>query len=100
MVSSRQRAYLRSLAHDMDPVFQIGKNGVTAEFLRELDDALEARELLKVRVLKNSMDEPDDAAEETAEALHAVLVQKIGRVFVLYRPSSDEPTIELPEGRP
>lgn len=96
MLSSKQRAHLRSLAHGMDPVFQIGKNGVTEEFLRELDDALEARELLKVRVLKNSLDEPADAAEEAANALQASVVQKIGRVFVLYRPSSDEPTIQLP----
>lgn len=96
MLTSKQRAYLRSLGHDLDPVFQVGKAGLTSEIVAELDDVLEARELIKVAVLQNCLDDPKAIADEAARRLRADVVQKIGRKFLLYRAASDEPAIELP----
>ena len=96
VLTSKQRAYLRSLGHDLDPVFQIGKAGLTKEIVRELDDVLEARELIKVSVLQNCFEDSKEIAEEVAEQLGADVVQKIGRKFLLYRVSEDDPKIELP----
>ncbi len=96
MLNSKQRAYLRGLGHDLDPVFQVGKAGLTDEIVTELDDVLEARELIKVAVLQNCLDDPKEIAEAAGRQLRADVVQKIGRKFVLYRPSSEEPEIQLP----
>lgn len=96
MLNSKQRAYLRSLGNELDPIFQIGKGGLTDEIVSELGDALEARELIKVRVLKNSIEDPKEVAEEVGKALDADVVQKIGRNFLLYRESSKDPRIDLP----
>ena len=96
MLSSKQRAYLRSIAHELDPVFQVGKAGLTTELKEQLDDVLEARELIKVNVLKNCLDDPRQLADEAAGWLDASVVQSIGRKFLLYRPSEEEPQIELP----
>lgn len=95
MLTSKQRAYLRSLGNELEPVFQIGKGGLTDEILNQLDAVLEARELIKVRVLKTCLEEPGDLADEIAEELGCDVVQKIGRIFLLYRPA-EEPAIELP----
>lgn len=96
MLTSKQRAYLRGLGNELDPVFQIGKNSLSEELVNQLDDALEARELIKVKVLKSCLDDAGDLADEVAEALDADVVQKIGRSFILYRPSIEEPKIKLP----
>lgn len=96
MLTGKQRAYLRSLGHEMEPIFQVGKGGVTDELIKQLDNAIQARELIKVRVLKNSAEEPADIAEEVAEALGADLAQRIGRNFLIYRKSKDKPIIVLP----
>jgi len=95
MLTSKQRAYLRSLGNELEPVFQIGKGGMSEEIVDQLDLVLEARELIKVRVLKTCLDDPAELAEEIAEALDCDVVQKIGRIFLLYRPAV-EPKIELP----
>jgi RNA-binding protein len=95
MLTSKQRAYLRSLGNELEPVFQIGKGGLSEEFLNQLDAVLEVRELIKVRVLKSCLEDPGDLAEEIAAALDAHVVQKIGRIMLLYRPA-EEPQIELP----
>lgn len=95
MLTSKQRAYLRSLGNELEPVFQIGKGGLSEEFLSALDDALAARELIKVKVLKSCLEEPGDLADQAAQALDAQVVQKIGRVFLLYR-QGEEPEIQLP----
>ena len=87
MLNSKQRAYLRSLGNELEPVFQIGKGGLSEEILDQLDLVLEARELIKVRVLKNCLEDEDDLADEISEALDCDVVQRIGRVFLLYRPS-------------
>lgn len=96
MLNSKQRAYLRSLGNELDPVFQIGKGGLSEEMLDQLDAVLEARELIKVRVLKNCLEDEGDLADEISEALDCDVVQRIGRVFLLYRPSLEDPQIILP----
>lgn len=95
MLTSRHRAYLRGLGNELDPVFQIGKGGLSEEILNQLDAVLEARELIKVKVLKSCLDDPGELADEIASALDSDVVQKIGRTFLLYRPAR-EPQIELP----
>lgn len=96
-MNGKQRAYLRKLAHDLDPIFQVGKNGATAEITDAISDALEKRELVKVSVLKNCLYEVKDVAEVISERSHSDVIQVIGRKFVLYRESKDNKTIELPK---
>ncbi|NLN14457.1 MAG: ribosome assembly RNA-binding protein YhbY [Tissierellia bacterium] len=96
MITGKQRSYLKSLAHKIDPIFQIGKNGLTENFIKQLDEALEARELIKVKILKNSFLDATEVASELAERLGAEFVQSIGNKFVLYRESKENKKIELP----
>jgi len=95
MITSKQRAYLRSLANTIDPLYQLGKDGITDGFISLIDEALEARELIKVTVLKNAEYTAREACEELAEATGAEPVQTIGNRFVLYRRSVNQPRIEL-----
>ncbi len=95
MITSKQRAYLRSLANGIDTIFQIGKGGVTEEICRQLDAALEARELIKARVLPNSDYSPKEAANEIAEAVGADVVGVIGSKFILYKESKENKKIEI-----
>lgn len=95
MLTSKQRAYLRSLANGIDTIFQIGKGGVTEEICRQLDAALEARELIKARVLPNSDYSPKEAANEIAEAIGADVVGVIGSKFILYKESKENKKIEI-----
>ena len=85
MKTTKQRAYLKSLAMTMDPIFQIGKNSMTPELTKAIDEALAARELIKVSVLKNCMDNPHMLADMVAERTHSQVVQVIGKKIVLYR---------------
>ncbi len=87
MLTGRQRSYLRSLANTMEPIFQVGKGGVSDNLVRQFDDALEARELIKATVLRNSEFDAREAADEIAERTGADVVQVIGNRFVLYRES-------------
>lgn len=96
MITSKQRAYLRSLASDMPTIMQIGKCGISENLIRTVSDALEARELVKLSVLDNSDETPRTAAEALAEALGAEVVSVIGKKFVLYRESVKDKRIELP----
>ena len=89
-MTSKQRAYLRSLASQMDTIFQIGKGGISDEMCRQISNALDARELIKLRVLDNAEYLPREAAEEIAEAVGAEVVTVIGTKFVLFRVSSKE----------
>ncbi|MBQ8799304.1 MAG: ribosome assembly RNA-binding protein YhbY [Lachnospiraceae bacterium] len=84
-MTTKQRAYLKSLAMDIDPIFQLGKGGLTTEYLEGVEEALEARELIKINVLKNCMDEPKELAYAIAENTLSEVVQVIGRKIVLYR---------------
>ncbi len=98
MLNSKQRAFLRSLASTADTVYQVGKGGIGEELCRGLSDALEARELIKIRVLENSGYTAKEAAAQIAEALGADVVTTVGSKVVLYRRSSRElkRRIELP----
>ena len=96
LLNGKQRRYLRALGHPLDPVVQVGKGCVTENVLFSLGEALTARELVKVKVLKNCLDEAKDVAEELADRTDAELVQVIGRNIILYRPHPDKPVINLP----
>ena len=89
-MTSKQRAYLKGLAMNMSPVFQIGKSSVTPELVQALDDVLEARELIKVTVLNNCMDDPRELAETVAGRTRSEVVQVIGKMIVLYKPAKEE----------
>jgi len=87
---------LRALAHDLSPIFQVGKGGVNEQMVREIGDALEARELVKVQILNNCTEDKDEVARVLSEGTDAELVQLIGHVVVLYKESAENPRIELP----
>lgn len=95
MLNSKQRAYLRSLAVHIDTIFQIGKGGITENMTEQISNALEARELIKLRVLDNSEYSSREAAEEIAQIVNADVVQTVGTRFVLYRESKKHKKIEL-----
>lgn len=89
-MTSKQRAYLKSLAMTMEPIFQIGKSSLTPENTKAIQEALEARELIKVSVLQNCMDDPREIAQTVAERTHSQVVQVIGKKIVLYKEGKDE----------
>lgn len=95
-MTSKQRAYLKSLAMKIDPVYQVGKASLTPELTKGLDEVLEARELVKINVLKNCLDDPKEIANVLAERTHSEVVQVIGKKIVLFRVSKDKKRIELP----
>ena len=86
-LTSKQRAQLRSLANSIDTIVHVGKDGLGENLVKQADDALEARELIKGKVLENSMLTAREAAEELVVATRSEVVQVIGTKFVLYRPS-------------
>ena len=86
-LTSKQRAQLRGLANGIETILIVGKEGIGDNLVREADEALEARELIKGRVLDNSLLSPREAAEELAPRTRSEIVQVIGTKFVLYRPS-------------
>ena len=96
MLTSKQRAYLRSLSQSLDTIFQIGKGGITDEICKQIANALEARELIKARVLENSGYTAREAAEEIAQAVACDVVSCVGTRFVLYKESENKKRIELP----
>lgn len=95
-LTGKQRSYLKAIANQLTPIIQIGKGGVTENVIRQLDDALEAREIVKGRVLKNCGEEVRDVVDKLAERTGAQVVQVIGNNFVLFRPSKEESTIKIP----
>ncbi len=98
-MTSKQRSYLMSLASNMDPIFQIGKASLTTEFEDAIKEALEARELIKISVLKNCMDDPKEIAQILAQDTRSEVVQVIGKKIVLYK-QADEPAkrkLKLPK---
>ena len=86
-LTSKQRAQLRGLANSIDTILHVGKDGIGDNLVKQADDALEARELIKGKVLENSMLTSREAAEELAQRTRSDVVQVIGTKFVLYRPS-------------
>lgn len=97
MITGKQRSYLRGLANDVPALFQIGKNGIDENVIRQFDEFLEAKELVKASVLKNSIYTSREACEEIAKAVGAEIVSVIGNKFVLYRQSKEHKAIVLPK---
>ena len=95
MLTSKQRAYLRGKASDMDTIFQIGKGGIKDNMMKQLYDALEARELIKIRTLDNSDVSPREAADRISEVLGAEVAGVIGSKIILYRESRKHKKISL-----
>ena len=96
MITSKQRAYLRSLSQNLDTIFQIGKGGITEETCNQIFNALEARELIKARVLDNSGYTAKEAASIIADVIECEVVSCVGSRFVLYKKSEKKKRIELP----
>lgn len=95
-LSEKQRKYLRGLAHGRDPIVMVGQSGLSAGVTRELDLALDAHELVKVRARVGDREERDTVLAELGRQTSSVLVQRIGNVGVFYRPHKDKPKIILP----
>ncbi len=95
-MTSKQRAYLKGLAMNIDPVFQVGKGSITPEYTEAIREAFNTRELLKVAVLKNCADDPKEIAQILADRTGSEVVQVIGKKIVLYKPDKDKPKILLP----
>jgi RNA-binding protein len=96
MLTGKQKRFLRSKAHHLNPIFQVGKGGVNENMVKQIADVLEARELIKVSVLQNCDEDKDTVAGELASGARAELVQIIGNTIVLYKESVENKQIQLP----
>ncbi len=96
-MTSKQRAYLKSLASNLSPIFQVGKASLTPEITEAIQEAFNNNELIKIAVLKNCADDPREIAEMIGERTHSQVVQVIGKRFVLYKPFKENPKILLPK---
>lgn len=99
MLTGKQKRFLRSKAHHLDPIFQVGKGGVNENMIKQIAEALEKRELLKVSVLQNCEDDRDTVADELSNGAKAELVQVIGNTIVLYKESKENKQLELPKSK-
>lgn len=89
-MTSKQRAFLKGLAMNLDPIFQIGKNSLTPELTAAVQEALDARELIKISVLQNCLDDPKELAGLISERTRSQVVQVVGKKIVLYKEGKDE----------
>ena len=96
MLRGKQKRYLRSLATQIKPIFQVGKSGVSDNMIEQMKEALEKRELIKISILQNCIEDKDDVATSLLEGTNAELVQIIGNQIVLYKKSIENEQIELP----
>lgn len=96
MLTGKQKRFLRSKAHHLTPIFQVGKGGVNDNMIKRIAEALEARELIKVSVLQNCEEDKNDVAEALVKGSRSQLVQTIGNTIVLYKESKENKQIELP----
>jgi RNA-binding protein len=96
MLTGKQKRFLRSKAHHLDPIFQVGKGGVNENMIKQVTDALEARELFKISVLQNCEEDKDVVAKQLAAGTGAEIVQIIGNTIVLYKESVEKKQISLP----
>lgn len=96
-MTSKQRAYLKSLASTLNPIFQVGKSSLTPEFTAAIGEAFNTKELIKIAVLKNCMDDPNEIAQIVAERTRSQVVQVIGKKIILYKPDKKNPKIILPK---
>ena len=95
-MTSKQRAYLKGLAMNINPIFQVGKSSLTPEFVAAISEAFNTKELIKIAVLKNCFDDPNEIAQVVAERTHSQVVQVIGKKIVLYKESKNKKKIQLP----
>ena len=96
-MTSKQRAYLKGLAMNINPIFQVGKSSLTPEFVAAISEAFNTKELIKIAVLKNCFDDPNEIAQVVAERTHSQVVQVIGKKIVLYKEGKKEKKkIQLP----
>ena len=95
MITSKQRSYLRSLANGLDVIFQVGKAGIEEQFLKQIDQAIEVRELLKIKLLDNSGLTAREASDIICKALKCEGIQAIGSKIVIYKRSSKNPRISI-----
>lgn len=95
-MTSKQRAYLKSLASNLEPIFQIGKASLTPEVTEAIAESFHKKELIKIAVLKNCFDDPNMIAQAVAERTHSQVVQVIGKKIVLYKENKDNKKIILP----
>lgn len=96
-MTSKQRAYLKGLASTISPSFQVGKSSLTPEFTMAIEEAFNTKELIKIAVLKNCLDDPGEIAQMIAERTHSQVVQVIGKKIILYKPDRKNPKIVLPK---
>ncbi|WP_270179355.1 ribosome assembly RNA-binding protein YhbY [Alkalihalobacillus sp. CinArs1] len=96
MLTGKQKRFLRSKAHHLNPIFQVGKSGVNENMVQQIEEALEARELIKVSILQNCDEDRDNVGHELSRQTDAELVQIIGNTIVLYKESSENKEIILP----
>lgn len=96
MLTGKQKRHLRSLAHHLNPIFQVGKGGVNEQLIKHIDEAIEFRELIKVSILNNCGEDRKVVGEQLAQGSGAELVQIIGNTIVLYKESKEHKTVELP----
>lgn len=96
MLKGKQKRFLRSKAHHLSPIFQVGKGGVNENMIQQISDALEARELLKVSILQNCEEDRNTVAEQLAKGTRAQVVQVIGNTIILYKESRENKQIVLP----
>jgi RNA-binding protein len=96
MLTGKQKRFLRSKAHHLNPIFQVGKGGVNENMIKQIEDVLESRELIKVSILQNCEDDRDTVAEQLSRGAKAELVQVIGNTIVLYKESRENKQIVLP----
>ena len=96
MLTGKQKSFLRSKAHHLNPIFQVGKGGVNDNLIKQIGEALEARELLKVSVLQNCEEDRNDIASQLTKGATAELVQIIGNTIVLYKESRENKQLQLP----
>ena len=93
MLTGKQKRYLRSLAHNIDPIFQIGKAGINDNMISQIDETLENRELIKIHILQNNFDDKNDLAQTLSQATNSEVVQVIGSMIIIYRESQENKEI-------
>ena len=96
-MTSKQRAYLKSLANTINPIFQVGKSSLTPEFIKGIEESFNTKELIKIAVLKSCMDDPNEIAQTIGERTNSQVVQVIGKKIILYKPDKKNPKIVLPK---
>ncbi|WP_203361679.1 ribosome assembly RNA-binding protein YhbY [Bacillus sp. REN10] len=97
MLTGKQKRFLRAEAHHLDPIFQVGKGGVNENMIKQIGEALEARELMKISILQNCDEDKQEVAQAIAKGAKAEVVQIIGNIIILYKESRENKQLVLPK---